>query len=67
MKKSCEHCGWSRDYPDHWSPAQINHAMMLERELNLERQLNETGGTHDAKRLLQQRRQRPGMPPNAVV
>jgi hypothetical protein len=42
-----------------------DHAMMLEREQNLKDQLDQTGGVHDAKRLLQQRRQQPssGMKP----
>jgi hypothetical protein len=67
QKRSCKFCGWSREYPDHFTPAQITHAMHVERELNLEHQLSQSGGTHDAKRLLQQRRRRPGMKPNAVV
>jgi hypothetical protein len=56
----CPHCGWHRSFPGHWSPAQINHAMHVEREQNLNKRLDQTGATHDAKRLLAQRRRRPG-------
>ena len=67
QKRSCIHCGWSREYPDHFTPAQINDSMHAEREQNLSDQLEQTGGTHDASRLLAQRRRRLGMKPNSVV
>jgi hypothetical protein len=63
----CPNCGWHASFPGSMPPHQIHAELRRMREDILSERFDQTGSTHDAKRLLAQRRRRPGMKPNAVV
>jgi hypothetical protein len=63
MKLTCLHCGHSTSFPDKMPAQQVNAKLQRMRQDVLSKQLDESGSVKDGQRLLQQRRQRPGMKP----
>jgi hypothetical protein len=67
MKLTCPRCGHSAAFPDNMPAHEVLAKLKAAPETEMNERLDRTGSVRDAQLLLQQRRRRPGMKPNAVV